>query len=87
MDTSKSSIECKGPKYIKALLDRSGSMITNGLSDALVEGINTLILEQKNTSEMYGTNPTIDIYSFDNEIEQIRSTSIKTVENITKEES
>jgi len=78
--------DSKGPKYIKALLDRSGSMIIKGLSKALIEGVNTLISEQKNTSELYGTNPIVDIYTFDVTVEHIRSSSIKDINEVKHEE-
>jgi hypothetical protein len=78
--------DSKGPKYIKALLDRSGSMIIKGLSQALIEGVNTLISEQKNTSELYGNNPIVDIYTFDVIVEHIRSSSIKEINEISHEE-
>ena len=82
MEPTNNDSDSKGPRYIKALLDRSGSMIVKGLYKALVEGVNTLISEQKNTAELYGTNPIIDIYTFDVMVDHIRSSSIKEVNNI-----
>lgn len=84
--TNNDNDSSKGPKYIKALLDRSGSMVVKGLYKALVEGVNTLISEQKNTAELYGTNPIIDIYTFDVFVDHIRSSSIKEVTNISDNE-
>tara|TARA_B100001287_G_C22632524_1_gene505908 strand:+ start:150 stop:872 length:723 start_codon:yes stop_codon:yes gene_type:complete len=76
----------KGPLYIKALLDRSGSMQLGGLAGALVEGINSLISEQKNTAKLLDTDPYVDIYSFDISIDHLRSDSINYIDNIDFEE-
>ena len=54
----------KGPSKIKLLLDRSGSMETCGLFQALIKGVNSLLLEQRQLAEDLETNPKIGSLGF-----------------------
>ena len=79
---SKSATNC--PKYIKCLLDRSGSM--GHMFKALIKGVNTLLLEQRQVAEDSKVEINIEIYVFDSEISLIRSGSIKDVKDINEDE-
>ena len=58
----------KTNKTIKFLLDRSGSMRSDGMLKALISGANSLILEQRQSSEDLNEDINIEIYVFDNEL-------------------
>lgn len=75
-----------GPSKIKLLLDRSGSMETCGLFQALIKGVNSLLLEQKQLAEDLKTNPEIEVWVFDTFLELIRSGPIKDVTDILENE-
>lgn len=76
----------KGPRKIKLLLDRSGSMETDGLFQALIKGVNSLLLEQRQQAEEFETNPTIEVWVFDTSLDLIRSGPIKDVTDILENE-
>ena len=76
----------KGPSKIKLLLDRSGSMEIGGLFQALIKGVNSLLLEQTQQAEDLETNPEIEVWVFDTFLELIRSGPIKEVTDISENE-
>lgn len=80
------SSESKCQKYIKCLLDRSGSMSSGNMFQALIKGVNTLLLEQRQVAEDSKVEINIEIYVFDSEISLIRSGSIKDVKDINEDE-
>ena len=79
---SKSTTNC--PRYIKCLLDKSGSM--SNMFKALIKGVNTLLLEQRQVAEDSKVEIDIEIYVFNSEISLIRSGSIKDVKDINEDE-
>ena len=84
--TDSSTIQTtKGPNKIKLLLDRSGSMQSCGLFHALIKGVNSLFLEQRQLAEDLKTNPKIEVWVFDTSLELIRSGPIKDVIDIVPE--
>ena len=76
----------KGPSKIKLLLDRSGSMQSCGLFKALISGVNSLLLEQKQLAEDLKTNPQIEVWVFDITVDLIRSGEISDVVDILEDE-
>ena len=73
-------------KTIKLLLDRSGSMNSDGMLKALISGSNSLLLEQKQVSEDLNEDVNIEIYVFDHELLLIRSCEIKDISEILEDE-
>ena len=76
----------KNNKTIKLLLDRSGSMSSDGMLKALISGSNSLILEQRQSAEDLNEDINIEIYVFNNELLLIRSGEIKEISNILENE-
>ena len=76
----------KGPTKIKLLLDRSGSMQNGGLFKALIKGVNSLLLEQKQLAEDIKSNPEIEVWVFDISVDLIRSGEISDVVDILEDE-
>ena len=76
----------KGPTKIIILGDRSGSMQSGNLFGALIDGVNSLILEQKQVAEDLETEPEIEIWVFDTTTDLIRSGKIKDIGNISRDE-
>ena len=54
----------KDNKTIKLLLDRSGSMSSDGMLKALISGANSLILEQRQSAKDLNEDINIEIYDF-----------------------
>jgi len=75
-----------GPDKIILLLDRSGSMTVNGLCQALLQGVNSLISEQKEVAQDSGTNPDIEVYVFNQSIDLIRTGKIMDITEISEDE-
>ena len=73
-------------KIIKLLLDKSGSMGEYHMFESLIEGSNSLLLEQKQFSEDTNTELIVEIYTFNNTLSKLRSGNVTSIKSISKEE-
>lgn len=73
-------------KIVKLLLDKSGSMSQNNMYKSLIEGSNSLLLEQKQFSEDSNTEIIVEIYTFSNTLTKLRSGDVKLIKTISDDE-